>query len=229
MKKKLHIALFTIMVLALLAGCQSAPKQQTDAPSSVTAAPPPTVPTRSVNYKITDWQGASLGRAVPEWVDYASDRRKEPLSKALGLDGKELYIYTEAGADLDMIRVNTQINSFAQIATQIKSGVAVAGGNRLAGSKDDDASKQQSLEIANAIAAQIVISGFTLDVDFWQKRQYPDGKQDIEYYAVYTIGAEELKHQIDLALGKIDAKTQAEREAKEAIRAAVMEAKSLLE
>lgn len=231
MKKRLYVVLLTIMALALMVGCQSAPKQQADAPASATAAPPPRAPAAQVlPYHRIDYQGASLGRAVPEWVDYTTSTGKDRLSKILGLDGKEIYVYNiPDGNDLELIRANTQINAFAQIAYQIKSGISASATNRLEGSTLPGATKQQALESVNAIAAQIVISGFTLDADFWQKLQWDDGKQTIEYYAVYTIGREELKHQIDLALGKIDAKTQAEREAKEAMRTAVMEAKSLLD
>jgi hypothetical protein len=44
-----------------------------------------------------------------------------------------------------------------------------------------------------------------------------------------SIKAKDLKQQIDIALGKIEARTQAEQEAKEAVRQAVREAKSLLD
>jgi hypothetical protein len=141
-----------------------------------------------------------------------------------------MYIYNERGADLDLIRANTQVNAFAQISSQIKSGIVAKAGNLLSGDKDSEESKKQAVDSIAGMASQNVLSGFTLDRDFWQKIKYNDnGREAIDYYAVFTIGTEDFKHQLDLALGKIEAKNQADREAKEAIRSAIMDAESLLE
>jgi hypothetical protein len=233
MKKIVFFALAAIHAV-LFFGCASTPSSQ----GSTSAAPPPearqgsTIATTSpeVPYTPIDWQGASLGRGVPRWVEFVSATEKENLSKIQGLEDKELYVYNVRGGDLDLIRLNTQINAFAQIATQIKTGISVEAGNKLSGSPSEVDSKRQLVDSGAGIAANAVLSGFTLDRDFWQRLKYKaDGREEIDYYAVYVIGKEDFKQRIDIELGKIEAKTQAEQEAKEAIRQAVRESKSLLE
>jgi hypothetical protein len=228
MKKMVLIVL--AVITATFIGCGSAPQtSQNSVLVSSTASPPTKAAPRTVDYIITDWQGGSLGRPIPEWVDFVADKNKGALAKVSGLEGKEIYLYTEEGADLDLIRANTQINGFAQISMQIKTAIAFDAGNRLSGSKNALDSKRQAVETTAGIVSQNVISGFTLDRDFWQKKRYKDsGKEAIEYYAIFVIGAEDLKHQLDLALGKIEAKTREEQEAKEAIHGAIKDAKSLL-
>jgi hypothetical protein len=232
MKKGLYIALLAIMIAALLAGCGNTPKTQGEAKPAAETSKNPAAPKRSINYEITDWQGASLGREIPEWVGDATDRNKTALvSKLAELKDKEVYIHTDEAGDLDLMRAGAQINAFAQISTQIKAGVATAAGNKLAGNKGgstDTATKTQFVDSVAGVVSQNVISGFTLDRDFWQKRKYNDGREAVEYVAIYAIGTEDLKHQMNLALGKIEAKTAEEREAKEAVRSAIMDAKSLL-
>jgi hypothetical protein len=224
--KKMLFFVFIASIVALFFGCASTPSQ-----GSTTAAPPPEAPAAStLAYTRVDYQGASLGREIPRWVDFASDRDKVNLSKIQGLEDKDFYIYNERGGDLDLIRANTQINAFAQIAAQIKTGVSFNAGNKLSGSTGDKDSKMQFVDTAAGIVSNAVLSGFTLDRDFWQRLKYrDDGREEIDYYAVYVIGKEDLKQQINIALGRIEAKTQAEQEAKEAIHQAVQEAKSLLD
>jgi hypothetical protein len=149
---------FAASLAALFFSCASAPGPS-PSQGSTSAAPPPEAPAAPVlPYTRVDYQGASLGREVPRWVDFASDRDKVNLSKIH------------------------------------------------------------------------VLSGFILDRDFWQRLKYKDdGREEIDYYAVYVIGKEDLRAQIDIALGKIEAKTQAEREAKEAIHQAIRETSSLLD
>ena len=187
----------------------------------------PVVAARVINYTITDWQGASLGRPIPEWVDYISDRNKEALARVPGLGGKEIYIHTDEAADLDLIRANADITAFAQISTQIKAAIATDAGNKLSGDKDTGA-KRQYIDTTAGLVSQNVVSGFIRDRDFWQRKQYNDGRQMIEYLAVYAISTDDFKLQLDRALGRVEAKTQEEREAKDAIREAISSAKSLL-
>ncbi|MDR2499855.1 MAG: hypothetical protein LBD37_02085 [Treponema sp.] len=231
MKKHLFFAL-PLAAGMVLAGCGSAPKTQGEAKPVSETSKSPAAPKRSINYEITDWQGASLGREIPVWVGDATDRNKTALvTKIAELKDKEVYIHRDEAGDLDLIRANTQINAFAQISTQIKAAISTGAGNVLSGNKGgstDTAAKTQFVETTAAVVSKNVVSGFTLDRDFWQKRKYFDGKETVEYLAVFAIRAEDLKHQMDLALGKIEAKTAAEREAKEAIRSAIRDAKTLL-
>ena len=233
MKKNWFFALSLAAGIVLLAACGSAPKVQEEAKPVAETSKSAAAPARSINYTITDWQGASLGREIPQWVGDATDKNKSALvTKIAELKDKEVYIHTDEAGDLDLIRANAQINAFAQISTQIKAAISTEAGNKLAGNKGsstDTATKTQFVDSAAAVVSQNVVSGFTLDRDFWQKRKYQDGKETVEYLAVFAIRAEDLKHQMDLALGKIEAKTAEEREAKEAIRSTIKDAKTLLQ
>ncbi|MDR1785262.1 MAG: hypothetical protein LBR23_02180 [Spirochaetaceae bacterium] len=227
MKKVLAIAAALIVLCvaaAAVLGCASAPARSSESGPSQGAQ---TVPRTALDYKITDWQGASLGREVPAWVDYASDRDKPGLSRLLKLEGKEIYIFDEEGADLDLIRADAEMNAFAEIAVQIQNGVTVIGGSNLKGSKDVVDSKQQFLQRAVGEFSKQKISGFIRDRDFWQKLHYNDGRKTVRYYAVYVIDSADLKLQIDRALDRVPAATQAEREAKEEIKNAIDIAQTL--
>jgi hypothetical protein len=243
MKKYLFFALSLAAGMILLAGCLSLsttktveepkPAQEEEAKSVAVTSKSSTAPARAINYTITDWQGASLGREIPEWVGYVIDQDKTLLvSKIAELKGKEVYLHFDEAGDLDLMRATAQMTAFARISTQIKAAISTGAGDKLAGDKGsstDTAKKMQFVDSTAGVVSKNVISGFERDRDFWQKRKYPDGRETVEYHAVYAISTEYLKHQMDLALGMIEAKTAEEREAKEAIRSAIMDAKSLLD
>ncbi|MDR2476507.1 MAG: hypothetical protein LBD18_01830 [Treponema sp.] len=126
-----------------------------------------------------------MGREIPQWVGDATDRNKTALvSKLAELKEKEVYIHADEAGDLDLMRASAQINAFAQISTQIKAGIVTGAGNILAGNKGgstDTATKTQFVDSVAGVVSRNVISGFTLDRDFWQKRKYNDGRETVEY------------------------------------------------
>jgi hypothetical protein len=222
------------VISAALIGCAGSSKPQQDTPSSMTASTPSRVPQVIVDYDIIDYQGLSLGREPPRWVDLVASQEKSELKKMPEFSDKEIYVYNPEGADLDMIRTSAQIQAFEEISTQIKTAINVEAGRVIRGDPGDVATKKQYIDSIAGIVSESVVSGFVRDRDFWQKIQYrkdssKSGQQAIKYYALYTIGAEELKLQLDRALGKADAKTQSEREAREDIRSAIRSAKNLLD
>jgi hypothetical protein len=235
MKKGFNIALYAIMVLMLLAGCAGAPKQQADdTPASKTAAAPSGgVPQLLFDYDIVDYQGAAGGRPVPRWADLVMSKEKGEIKKLPDFSGMEVYVADIEGADLDLLRASAQIQAYGEISGQIKTAISGDASRHLSGNAEDVKTKQQFIDSTLGTATQSVVTGFVRDRDFWQKIQYRKdspkaGQQAIKYYPLYIIGTEDLRLQLDLALGKVEVKTQAEREAKDAMLTAVKEAKSLL-
>jgi hypothetical protein len=221
--KNMIFFVFTLSLAALFSGCGSTPTR-----GSTTAAPPPETSAVALEFTVVDYQGADMGIERPRWVLDA--RNKAALSRIQGLEDKEFYVYDARGGDLDLIRANTQINAFADIAMQIETAVVVEGGNNITGDPAEKDSKMQFVDRAAGIVSKAVVSGFTLDRDFWQRLKYRDnGREEIVYYAVYVIGKEDLRQQLDIAMGRIEAKTLAEQEAKESIRQAIRDAESLLD
>ena len=75
------------------------------------------------------------------------------------------------------------------------------------------------------------ISGLKKERDYWVKMKIRDNynkteEQQYEYYVLYSISNKDLQHQIDVALGKVAAQTQVQKEMKNEVKDALAKLKS---
>ena len=184
-------------VMAVLTGCASAP------PAAKTESRPVTV----------DWQGAAYGTNIPEWTKAALEGDQASLGAMPEYSGKVVKIASNRGNELDLLRAWVSADAADALSRGISQSVTTNLGNTLSGNKDDESAIVKLTKQAIGIFSSNVINGFEKSREFWVKQRNPDGTEEYEYLVLYAISADTLALQIDQALGKIDAATEAEKDA----------------
>ena len=171
-----------------------------------------------LDFEVVDWQGASFGGEIPDWVRAATED-KERLERLDSIGGEVTYknkavrLTSASGRDIDLLKAWVQNKLAGEIASEIKQTVTKTAGNHQQGNKDGDAALKM-IDETIGIFSTVTISGFERSREFWVKRRMKaTGETDFQYIAVYVIDKENLMFQIDRALGKIEAKTAEEQKA----------------
>lgn len=186
--------------------------------SAIKAAAPPKVD-KSVERVILDYKGAGVGAEIPAWVEAAIEDDYETIAKMPRFEGKMPIVDYGYGQNLDLLR--SWVNNFnvqAGLSRRIGNTIEATFGGAQLGDKNTPENNNFVKEIV-ATFSGITISGLTKEMDFWTKLRITDKEKKTqeeryEYYVAYSISEEDLKYQIDLAMGKIAAKTKEQEEIK---------------
>lgn len=164
--------------------------------------------------QIIDWQGAELGRAVPEWVYAVNDSDKAALLKLPEMEGKVSFSVTGTGKDRDLLKVWVDTNdASAELSKLIQENVTATAETGTRGNKDEDKdAARKMVQAITTVFSNTQFSGFIKERDFWTQVRHPDGEKEYRYYVLYSIDRENLARQIDIALGKISVENEKEQE-----------------
>ena len=164
--------------------------------------------------QIIDWQGAELGRAVPEWVYAVNDSDKAALLKLPEMEGKIAFSVTGTGKDRDLLKVWVDTNdASAELSKLIQENVTATAEAGTRGNKDEDKdAAKKMVQAITTVFSNSQFSGFIKERDFWTQVHRPDGEKEYRYYVLYSIDRENLSRQIDIALGKISVENEKEQE-----------------
>ena len=202
MVNALKCAVFTAAAAGVLAlfGCASAP-------SAPPAAPMAQRP------KIIDWQGAAYGTEIPEWARIILQGDEvDKIQKLPEFSKKYVKFASARGQDVDLLKAWAAADAADTISRSITQNVTSELGTAVSGNKDDEATVKMA-EQAIGIFSSNKISGFEKSREFWVQLQDKSGKTEFEYVVLYSIDQDNFQEQIDLALGKIAAKSEKEKEA----------------
>ncbi len=213
-------AFFVLVGLVLLVGCASTPEPATS------AAPPVS---KRVEREMIDWKSASIGGEIPEWVYAAADNDQVALSALPQFEGKLIFFAEDQGKNLDLLK--SWVNNFnvqAALSRQLSNFVIAKFGGEQSGDKNSEEVQMYLNELVSA-CSKAEINGLAKELDFWVKTRYADSDMDTiddvyQYFVVYAMDKEDFRLQLDRALGKVEAKTQAQQEMKENVLSAVVEA-----
>lgn len=213
-------AFFVLVGLVLLVGCASTPELATS------AAPPVS---KRVEREMIDWKSASIGGEIPEWVYAAADNDQVALSALPQFEGKLIFFAEDQGKNLDLLK--SWVNNFnvqAALSRQLSNFVIAKFGGEQSGDKNSEEVQMYLNELVSA-CSKAEINGLAKELDFWVKTRYADSDMDTiddiyQYFVVYAMDKEDFRLQLDRALGKVEAKTQAQQEMKENVLSAVVEA-----
>jgi hypothetical protein len=206
-----------------LASCASTPPTQQ-------AAQAPVV--KGVERTNIDWKGKSVGTEIPEWVQAIALEEYEKIEAEPRLKDRLAIAVVEKGKNLDLLRSwATNFNVQAQVSRMISTKVQAEFAGILQGDKNSADGAHAFLEEVVATLSKAKISGLRKDRDFWLKvRIYDNDKKTTEdeydYYLLYSIDKADLQRQIDIALGKIEAKNEKQKELKERATATLKELKA---
>jgi hypothetical protein len=180
-----------------------------------------------VERAIIDYKGAGLGEARPQWVSAAVNDDYAQLEAMPRLKDKLAVIAIERGKNLDLLK--SWANNFSiqsQLSRQISNKIRAEFGGGQGGDKN---STEEAASFGRDVAATLsktTISGLAKEVDYWVKMRVTDKtkktvEEYYEYYVVYSISRANLEYQIDVALGKIQAKDQKQSEIKAEVKDAI--------
>jgi len=199
-KNYFHLSMIIIILIIMtLAGCQS-----TSTTNQTAVSPQP--------IQRIDYQGAAIGSPIPEWVEYAVNRDVESIKRIPRFNGKVPIVAEGNGQNLDLLR--SWVNNFnvsAEVSRRITNYVEAEFGGKLVGSKDTPESRNVLNEVVTSIS-NTRFSGLAREMDYWIKVRMADGKEEFRYYVIFSIDEENLQHQIDVAMGRVSARTAEQRE-----------------
>ena len=170
---------------------------------------------RRIQKKVTllDWQGTEFGREVLAWVEAASEQNYSQLSQLPECSDKVLRVFNGYGQDRDLVKIWVDTSDAAsQLSREIQETITSKASSGTSGNKDSDAAMKKMCEAATGIFSQTTISGFSKLHDFWTKVRTGD-TTEYRYYTVYGIALANLDSQIGVALGKVKAENEEEKEA----------------
>ena len=218
MKKILKIGV-VLFAVSMLASCASKPETEESKPKV----------SKSVKTEMIDWKGASIGSELPDWIYSAVDNDVLALSTLPQFENKIIYFAEDQGQNLDLLK--SWVNNFnvqASFSRELSNFVIAKFGGEQNGSKNEEEVQMYLNELVSA-CSKAEINGLSKELDFWVKTRYADKDMDTindiyQYFVVYAMDKEDFRLQLDRALGKVEAKTQSQKELKENVLSAVVEA-----
>lgn len=221
MKSVFKILLSICLLVFMFSGCEST--------SNVATAPAANVSvSKHVERELIDWKGAAIGSEIPSWVVDAVDQNYKSISALPQFENKLIFFAEDQGKNLDMLK--SWVNNFnvqGSFAKSVSNFVMTKFGGEQSGSKADETSESFLKEIT-ATFAKTEINGLSKELDYWVKTRYIDNDrkttEDIyQYFVVYAMDKNDLKLQLDRALGLVDAKDEAQKKLKVEVSAAIDE------
>ena len=215
MKSVIKFVLSAFVLIFLFSSCQST----SNAAVAVS---------KSVEREMIDWKGASVGSEIPSWVVDAVDQNYKAISQLPQFENKLVFFAEDQGKNLDMLK--SWVNNFniqGAFSKSVSNFVISKFGGEQAGSKNDETSESFLKEITSTYS-KTEINGLSKELDYWVKTRYIDHdkktSEDIyQYFVVYAIDKNDLKLQLDRALGLVEAKEESQKKLKVEVSAAIDE------
>lgn len=199
--KKIMIILAVLMAAVLLTSCTTTADDIEGTGVDLATNKP----------EIIDYKGQAFGSDIPGWVLDASDGNNKAVAKALGLDGKKVWILQNDGQDLDMLKLWTdQIDGRSQIASGIEQTIADLITAEMNAQEADTASKQQMVDEFSSRVTNLTLQGLEKETDYWTRTRTlkvgvkkPESENDYvykyTYLVVFTMDQDLYESQIDAA------------------------------
>lgn len=223
MKKILKIGV-VLVAASMLASCASKPEAEVSKPKVA----------KTVEREMIDWKGASIGSELPDWIYSAVDNDMLALSTLPQFENKIIYFAEDQGQNLDLLK--SWVNNFnvqASFSRELSNFVIAKFGGEQNGSKNEDEVQMYLNELV-ASCSKAEINGLGKKLDYWVKTRYIDKELDsvkdvYQYFVVFAIDKDDFRLQMDRVLGKVEAKTEAQRKLKADVKLAIEEAQAFAE
>lgn len=176
--------------------------------------------------ELVDWQGASIGKEVPKWVECVNDGNNKGVAKALGINEKEemLFVIDGRGTDLDFVKIWVDnVDARREVSTSISQIVATTTTATLSGMQNaDGAAKEKMYNDATQMASAIELNGLMKGASYWVKtrtlkvgansKKATDADYSVEYtyFVVFTMNRDHYDAQLKSALSTLEDNTSEE-------------------
>lgn len=206
MKRIILSALVAFAVTGMFTSCGSTSKLKGEEPIMNTGRP-----------EVIDYQGQTLGSAIPDWVVAIGDGSQKRVRKSLDIDNsKEIFILQNKGNDLDFLKAWTdQVDARAEIASSIEQTIAQTVQSEMEVRQADEQLKTKAAKIYSATMTNVTMNGLCKEDYYWIKTRTPkldvknpvlptDYNYEYTYYVVYTLDKKLYEKQISEAMNDID-------------------------
>ena len=205
--KKLIVAIVGIAVAFSLTSCVSSPK-----------ADAPKVAVKGFHAEVTDWQSASVGGSVPEWVSAVLEADSEDTVRTLLKKPKGYRIWTldNQGENLDALKTLTDnFDIQARVASSISQNVAQDAERiqKAEGATNEAKVTEQAAAVASMVTTNLTLNGLERVTGYWTKYFMADkngapvageaGKEKYHYIVVMGMEGNRFNAQLDAAMKKI--------------------------
>ena len=187
--------------------------------------------------KLVDYQGATFGKEIPEWVTLLSEGQysSQVLSKSMpGIEGKKVFVTIGRGNNLEFVRnwtdlvdVEVQVgDTFQRVVTK---GVQASMNAKASetGKVLTEAEVQKKLDMYKAAVSLVELTGLEKTASYWIEAVRYEGKKAVndyfEYYAVWTMDKKLFDKQIKAAMATVDDNTSEGQALKDMIRSKLMD------
>jgi len=221
--KKIGIYVGVGMMSLTLFSCGSTTKVEKTEVAETSA--PAKLPVESVTY---DWQGKSVGAKIPDWVRFASQNDYDAISAMPEYKDKVIFFADGRMDDLEGVKLRTRdFDARTEFSKLLSDNVIAKSGNAYVKSGDEETMKY--IKEISATFSKTNFSGFKKEQSFWTLTRYTDNnkgtfKDEYEYFVIHSMEKNLYQNQIDEIMGKIEAKTEKEREIKDDVEATMKEA-----
>ncbi|MCR4791090.1 MAG: hypothetical protein K5839_08465 [Treponemataceae bacterium] len=177
--------------------------------------------TKKVNRPvIIDYQGATLDKEIPHWVEVLVEGDNAKVEKELDLHDVKSFIVENRGPELTMLKSWTDLVSVeSEVAGQIERQVAQSVQATMEGQQNvTEAEIQQAISLYSGSLKNVTINNLEKKASFWIKTQAvkPGLKKakrpedyivEYTYYVVYVCPMKDFQRQIDAALADVETNT----------------------
>lgn len=175
---------------------------------------------------IVDYQGATLGKEIPEWVALLIEgqySQKILSSKMPNLENKKVFVTMGRGNNLDFVQTwNDLVDIETEVAGTLErvAGKAVEaemkGKTSASGKEIKESEMQRYIDMYRASLVNVRISGLERVASYWIETQVFEGKnvsEDYyEYFSVWAMDEKLFERQLKEAMSKVDeTSTEAKR------------------
>lgn len=217
--KKLIIQIISVSLAGalLLSSCAS------------TSSAPQVKKSSHVERELIDWKGAGIGTEIPDWAISAADNDVKALKKLPQFEGKTIFFAENQGKNLKTLKSWTEnFDARGNFSQRLSSFVTEKFGGELKGSVDEQGEQETYLEELVSVFSRMEFSGLGKELDYWVKTRYIDRDkkttEDIyQYFIVYAMDTNLFNETLDIAMGKVEARTESQKEMQKNIRNAMSE------
>lgn len=182
---------------------------------------------------ILDYQGASFGSEIPQWVveigngNYASDYLATVMP---GVAGKKVFVIVSRGDNLeytkqwaDLVDVEVQVGDEMQRIVGKAVSAAQKGRSKQEGDSKDPTVLEQELNMYKQAVSAVELNGLEKIASYWIQKEVKasknasESKVYYEYYAVWGMNQKLYDAQLKAAMANIDDNTDEGKALKETL------------
>ena len=167
--------------------------------------------------EIVDYQGASFGKPIPEWVLLVSDGQysSSVLSQAMpDVKGKKVFVTIAEGDNYefvkqwtDLVDVEVQVGDTMQRVVGKAVSASETATAKETGKEADPTEVERKLNLYKEAISTVEVNGLEKASSYWIEKRVTNDKKEIkdsfEYYAVWTMDQKKFDTQLDAAMKNV--------------------------